>query len=418
MPVITQSPDLDNALVNPANWADENWVHEQFSWMRANEPLKYLSPEGFDPFWNVTRYADIKAIEGNKAVFINDPRPTLGQKMMTEVLQQMTGRKHLVRSLVQMDDPDHMRYRRLTQGWFMGSNLRNLQQRIDELAVHYVDRMGEMGGECDFVKDVAIWFPLRVIMSIFGVPEEDEPLMLKLTQELFGSTDPDVARSFDMMDFMDVVLDFEKYFVELTEARRNKPTDDLASLIANSEIDGERLPQHETNGYYMIIATAGHDTTSASTAGGLLELINNPDQMAAFRHDVDGLMPTAIDEMIRWVSPVRHFMRTATADTEVAGQQIKAGESMILWYPSANRDEAVYTEPNAFRIDRKEGKQIAFGFGAHVCLGQHLARMEMSALFRKLLARVEHIELAGEPQYTQAVFVGGLKSLPIRYKMK
>jgi cytochrome P450 len=168
----------------------------------------------------------------------------------------------------------------------------------------------------------------------------------------------------------------------------------------------------------MIIATAGHDTTSASTAGGLLELINNPTQMAAFRNDVDGLMPTAIDEMIRWVSPVRHFMRTATADTEVAGQKIKAGESMILWYPSANRDEAVYTEPNAFRIDRKEGKQIAFGFGAHVCLGQHLARMEMSALFRKLLARVEHIELAGEPQYTQAVFVGGLKSLPIRYKMK
>ena len=198
-----------------------------------------------------------QAIEGNKALFINDPRPTLGHKMITEMMQQMTGRKHLVRSLVQMDDPDHMRYRRLTQGWFMGSNLRNLQQRIDELAVHYVDRMGEMGGECDFVKDVAIWFPLRVIMSIFGVPEEDEPLMLKLTQELFGSTDPDVARSFDMMDFMDVVLDFEKYFVELTEARRNKPTDDLASLIANSEIDGERLPQHETNGYYMIIATPG-----------------------------------------------------------------------------------------------------------------------------------------------------------------
>ena len=280
MSVFTDSPDLDNALVNPANWANEKWVHEQFSWMRANEPLKYLSPEGFDPFWNVTRYDDIKAIEGNKAVFINDPRPTLGQKMMTQMLQQITGRKHLVRSLVQMDDPDHMRYRRLTQGWFMGSNLRKLQQRVDELAVHYVDRMGEMGGECDFVKDVAIWFPLRVIMSIFGVPKEDEPLMLKLTQELFGSTDPDVARSFDMMDFMNVVLDFEKYFAELTEARRQNPTDDVASLIANAQIDGQQLPQHETNGYYMIIATAGHDTTSSSTAGGLLELINNPEQMA------------------------------------------------------------------------------------------------------------------------------------------
>jgi len=255
-------------------------------------------------------------------------------------------------------------------------------------------------------------------MSIFGVPEEDEPLMLKLTQELFGSTDPDVARSFDMMDFMDVVLDFEKYFVELTEARRNKPTDDLASLIANSEIDGERLPQHETNGYYMIIATAGHDTTSASTAGGLLALLERPEEMAKLRADVDGLLPTAIDEMIRWVSPVRHFMRTATEDCDIGGQTIREGESAILWYPSANRDESVFDAPFDFRVDRKDAKQIAFGFGAHVCLGQHLARMEMASLYRALLNRVEDIELAGEPQYTQSTFVGGLKTLPIRYRMK
>ena len=418
MDVFTQSPALDNAMVSPSNWGSEQWVHDQFAWLRQNEPLKYLSPEGYKPFWNVTRYNDIKEIEGQKQLFINDPRPTLGLEVMEQLVQQMTGRKHLVRSLVQMDDPDHMKYRMLTQGWFMGSNLRKLQARVDELADMYIDRMADMGGECDFVKDVAIWYPLRVIMSIFGVPEADEPLMLKLTQELFGSTDPDVNRSFEPAEFLNVVKDFEAYFVKLSETRRAEPRDDLATIIANAEIDGGQIPDHEANGYYMIIATAGHDTTSASTAGGLLGLINNPDQMAAFRNNVDGLMPTAIDEMIRWVSPVRHFMRTATADTEVAGQKIKAGESMILWYPSANRDEAVYTDPNAFRIDRKEGKQIAFGFGAHVCLGQHLARMEMSSLFRKLLERVEHIELAGEPQYTQALFVGGLKSLPIRYKMK
>ena len=374
MDVFTESPALDNALVSPSNWGSEQWVHDQFAWLRQNEPLKYLSPEGYKPFWNVTRYSDIKEIEGQKQLFINDPRPTLGLEVMEQLVQQMTGRKHLVRSLVQMDDPDHMKYRMLTQGWFMGSNLRKLQARVDELADMYIDRMADMGGECDFVKDVAIWYPLRVIMSIFGVPEEDEPLMLKLTQELFGSTDPDVNRSFEPAEFLNVVKDFEEYFVKLSEARRAEPRDDLATIIANAEIDGGQIPDHEANGYYMIIATAGHDTTSASTAGGLLELINNPTQMAAFRNDVDGLMPTAIDEMIRWVSPVRLFMRTATADTEVAGQKIKAGESMILWYPSANRDEAVYTEPNAFRIDRKEGKQIAFGFGAHVCLGQHLAR--------------------------------------------
>ena len=418
MEIVTQSPALDQAMVDPVKWGNEQWVHEQFAWLRKNAPLKQLAPDGYTPFWNVTRYNDIKEIESQKQLFVNDPRPTLGLEVMQQMVQQMTGRKHLVRSLVQMDDPDHMKYRLLTQGWFMGSNLRKLQARVDELADRYIDRMADMGGECDFVKDVAIWYPLRVIMSIFGVPEDDEPLMLKLTQELFGSTDPDVNRSFEPAEFLNVVKDFEDYFVKLSEARRAEPKDDLATIIATAQIDGAQIPEHEANGYYMIIATAGHDTTSASTAGGLLGLIENPEQMRAFRADPEGLMPTAINEMIRWVSPVRHFMRTATADTEVGGQQIKAGESMILWYPSGNRDEAVYTDPNTFRIDRKESKQIAFGFGAHVCLGQHLARMEMSSLFRKLLERVDHIELAGEPKYTQAVFVGGLKSLPIRYKMK
>ena len=300
----------------------------------------------------------------------------------------------------------------------MGSNLRKLQSRVDELANEYVMRMADMGGECDFVKDVAIWYPLRVIMSILGVPEEDEPLMLKLTQELFGSTDPDVNRSFEPAEFLNVVKDFEDYFVNLTKARRALPTDDVASVIANASVDGVPIPEHEANGYYIIIATAGHDTTSASTAGGLLALMQNPQQMQMLRQDVDRLMPTAIDEMIRWVTPVRHFMRTATEDIQVGGQMIHKGESVILWYPSANRDEAVFSDPFDFRVDRRESKQLAFGFGAHVCLGQHLARMEMSALFRKLLSRVTDIELAGEPQYTQANFVGGLKSLPIRYRMK
>ncbi|MEQ8689737.1 MAG: cytochrome P450, partial [Pseudomonadales bacterium] len=351
-------------------------------------------------------------------VFINDPRPTLGLEMMQAMVQQLSGRKHLVRSLVQMDDPDHMKYRVLTQGWFMGSNLRKLQGRVDELARQYVDRMADMGDEYDFVKDVAIWYPLRVIMSILGVPEEDEPLMLKLTQELFGSTDPDTTRSFEMNEFMDVVKDFEDYFQQLTRQRRAHPTDDVASVIANAQIDGKPIPDHESNGYYIIIATAGHDTTSSSTAGGLLALLENPQEFERLRADPEQYMPTAVDEMIRWVSPVRHFMRTATEDYQLGEQLIRAGESMVLWYPSANRDETVFDQPNTFRVDRKDAKQLAFGFGAHVCLGQHLARMEISALLKELMKRVEHIELAGEPRYMQSTFVGGLKSLPIRYRMR
>ncbi len=418
MDLYTTSPELDNALVDAANWADEDGIHAQFTWLRANDPLRYLEPEGFDPFWNVTKYDDIKEIEGKKQIFINDPRPTLGPKGMQEIIQQMTGRKHLVRSLVQMDDPDHSKYRMLTQSWFMGTNLRKLQADVDALAKMYVDRLAGFGGECDFVKDVAIWYPLRVIMSILGVPEEDEALMLKLTQELFGSTDPDVQRSFEPQDFLGVVQDFEAYFAELTRSRRANPTDDVASVIANAVFDGEPMPELDANGYYMIVATAGHDTTSASTAGGLLALMQNPEQMEKLRADPDGLMPTAIDEMIRWVSPVRHFMRTATEDYEIRGKTIREGESAILWYPSANRDEDIFDAPFEFRVDRKDAKQLAFGFGAHVCLGQHLARMEISALFKELLSRVDSFELAGEPQYTQATFVGGLKSLPIRFKLK
>jgi cytochrome P450 len=418
MQLFTTSPGLDNALVDPATWADERGIHEQLRWLRQHDPLRYLQPIGFDPFWSATKYADIKEIESKKQIFINDPRPTLGPKAMTELVQQLIGRKHLVRSLVQMDDPDHMKYRMLTQSWFMGTNLRKLQGRVDQLAAMYVDRLGELGGECDFVRDVAIWYPLRVIMSILGVPESDEALMLKLTQELFGSADPDNRRSFRPEDFFDVVRDFEDYFRELTRQRRAHPTDDAATLIANAQIDGKPIPELDANGYYIIIATAGHDTTSSSTAGGVLALLENPDQFVKLRADVDALLPTAIDEVIRWVTPVRHFMRTATEDYPLRGKRITAGESVILWYPSANRDEDVFDAPYEFRIDRKDAKHLAFGFGAHVCLGQHLARMEMSALYRELLRRVERIELAGEPRYIHSTFVGGLKSLPIRYRMK
>ena len=415
--VVTESPALDAAIVDTKRWADERGLHEQFAWLRAHAPVRRLQPEGFEPFWSIARHADILAIEGNKKLFINDPRPILGPKLSEAMIQHLSGRRHLVRSLVQMDDPDHRRYRALTQQWFMGSNLRKLAARIDALATQFVDRLATLGGECDFVKDIAIWYPLRVIMTILGVPERDEPLMMKLTQELFGSTDPDTRRTFEAESLMDVVGDFEDYFRALTQSRRAKPTDDVASVIANAQLDGEALPDHETNGYYIIIAAAGHDTTSSSTAGGMLALIENPAEQDKLRANEE-LMASAVDEMIRWVTPVRQFARTATADCTVADTEIKEGESCVLWYPSANRDETVFDDPFAFRVDRPDVRHLAFGYGGHVCLGQYLARMEMAAFFKELLRRAERIELAGEPRWSQSIFVGGLKSLPIRYRMK
>lgn len=415
--VFAESPELDDALVDAGRWADEDWVHAQFAWLRENDPVRRMSPDGFDPFFSVTRHADIKAIESDKQLFINDPRPILGSRLLDHITRHLAGRRHLVRSLVTMDDPDHSRYRALTQRWFMGSNLRKLDGRITQLATEYVDRLGDLGGECDFVRDVAMWYPLRVIMTILGVPDEDEPLMLKLTQEMFGSTDPDVRRSFGAESLMDVIADFEAYFRALSEDRRACPTDDVASLIANARIEGEPVPELETNGYYIIIATAGHDTTSSSTAGGLLALIENPGELAKLRENPDRHMGSAIDEVIRWVTPVRQFMRTATADCTVGGVDVAKDQACTLWYVSANRDETVFDDPFSFRVDRR-ANHLAFGYGPHVCLGQHLARMEMAALYRELLARVDRFELNGEPAYKQSTFVGGLKSLPVRYRMK
>lgn len=412
------SAQLDADLVNPATWADEHHIHELFTWMRHNDPVRKSAPEGFTPFYNIVRHQDVMDIERQKTLFINDPRPILAPDMAQAALEHLTGRKHLVRSLVQMDDPDHMKYRMLTQAFFMPGQLRRMEASVRALAKETVDHMAELGGRCDFVKDVAIWYPLRVVMSVLGVPREDEAYMLKLTQEMFGSADPDVQRSFEITAIKDVIEDFEAYFAKISEDRRRNPREDVATVIANARIDGEPIPEHESNGYYIIVASAGHDTTSASTAGGLHALMEQPEQLARLAADPATHMKGAIEEMIRWVAPVRQFMRTATADYELRGTTIAEGESVVLWYPSANRDEDVFDAPFEFRIDRPSARNLAFGFGAHVCLGQHLARLEMAALYEELLARVEGFEPDGDPAWTQSTFVGGLKTLPIRYRMK
>ncbi|MGH6632920.1 MAG: cytochrome P450, partial [Sphingopyxis sp.] len=260
------------------------------------------------------------------------------------------------------------------------------------------------------------------IMDILGVPPEDEPRMLMLTQQLFGSTDPDLNRSREAITSAEqaiamlnyVIADFENYFGALTAERRANPREDIATVIANATVNGEQIPDREMSGYYMIVATAGHDTTSASTAGAMMELAKNPALFERFRA-ADSDKAGLIEEAIRWTTPVQHFMRSAKEDVEIGGQMIREGDWLMLNYVSGNRDEAVFGDPFAFDPDREKNQQIAFGFGAHVCLGQHLARMEMRILMEELLPRLKSLELAGEPARVESVFVGGLKRLPIRF---
>jgi cytochrome P450 len=221
----------------------------------------------------------------------------------------------------------------------------------------------------------------------------------------------------DKAEFSQTIMEFFDYFTRITADRRANPRDDIASVIANAEINGKPLGDMETNSYYVIVATAGHDTVGSATCGGLLALLEHPDQLEKLQSNLE-LLPLAIDEAVRWITPTKHFMRTATQDNELRGQTIKEGESVMLMYASANRDEEVFDAPFEFRVDRRPNKHLAFGFGAHHCLGHLLAKMEMKALYKQLLERVSDIELAGDPVWMESYFVTGLKTLPIRYKAR
>ncbi len=417
--------EIADALVDSKAYSEWEALHRHFTWARANMPLALAQTERFDPFWAVTRHADILEVSRNNTRFASGIRQTVltdkaGVALATEASPKGDG--HMIRSLVQMDAPDHMKYRLLTQSWFMPKNLKTIESRIREIARDSVEAMLAMGGECDFAKDVAATYPLRVIMNILGVPPEDEPRMLMLTQQLFGPADPEINRSrseitdsaqaIEMLKY--VIADFEAYFAKITADRRLHPKDDIATIIANSTVHGEPIPDFEANGYYMIIATAGHDTTSASTCGAIMELAKNPALFERYRQP-DADFAGLIEEAIRWTTPVQHFMRSATEDCELGGQKISKGDWLMLCYTSANRDEAVFDDPFAFNPDRAANNQIAFGYGGHVCLGQHLARMEMRILMEELLPRLASLELAGKAARVESVFVGGLKRLPIRF---
>lgn len=419
---------LDDAIVNPDVYANEDEIHALYARLRAEDAVHWTQPQGFRPFWSVTRHADITTVSKANDRFVNSLRTYLGPIESEEWIRATTGDTHLFRTLVDLDDPEHMKLRRLTHEWFLPPNLRKLEARIAEIAKDHVDRMAALGPECDFVNEVALWYPLRVIMHLLGVPPEDEPRMLRMTQEIFGAGDPDVVgRSQHItktpvgpeqqVDLLAVAQEFFAYFGAITADRRANPKDDVSTVIANGLIDGQPIGDLQAMSYYVIIATAGHDTTSSTASGGLLQLIRNPDQMAKLKADLS-LLPSAVEEMIRWVTPVKHFMRTATADCELGGKTIKAGDGLALFYWSGNRDEGVFDEPYRFKVDRKPNPHIAFGHGVHLCLGLHLARLEIRALFAELLPRLESIELAGEPKNSRANFVSGLKTLPVRYRLR
>jgi cytochrome P450 len=383
--------------------------------LHGDGPIHRIEADGFRPFWAVIGHGAVMQVERQPKLFTNEPYPVLANDVAIRATEER-GEMN-IRTLIHMDDPDHVKYRRLTADWFKPSSLARLQDRLDELSEQAIDKMVAAGGELDFYNAIAMRYPLQVILAILGLPESDYDRMLKLTQELFGATDPDMGRGASPEEINAILLDFYGYFTTLTADRQANPTGDLATLIANGTIDDEPMPVLEQMGYYTIVATAGHDTTAAAMSEGMHRLATNPEALARLQAEPE-LIPNAVDEMIRLSSPVRHFMRTAQADTEIAGQPIAKGDWVMLNYTAANLDPSMFDDPLRFDVARPNAdKHIAFGFGIHFCLGAQLARMELRSLYSHLIPRLQSVELAGDPATIKAVFVSGHKRLPIRYRL-
>jgi cytochrome P450 len=414
------SSRLDDIIVDPATYADPGTYDGIFTELRREQPLRWTEPEGYRPFWTVSKYKDVMEIERQNDKFINWPRLNLVSIDEEEKVRAGSGKgsTNPLRMLVNMDDPEHRPHRAIAQSWFMPPNLRKLESGLAVLAAEFIDQMEAFGGSCDFVRDVGVRYPLRVIMTILGVPREDDHKMLSWTKAVTGSHDSDVSGGRSGVESRQAAIqEFFQYFGALSAERRKNPTDDLATVIANAKLEGQPIAEFQALSYYFIAATAGHDTTSSTVAGGLLALMQNPSELAKLQNNMD-LLPAAIEEMLRWVSPVTHFFRTATEDYVLRGKEIKAGQALMLCYPSANRDEEIFPDPFAFRIDRTPHRHLAFGHGPHLCMGLHLARMEMKALYRELLSRLDRLQLDGDPAWIKASLVTGLKRLPIRYTLR
>lgn len=408
-------------VISAEHFGAHGYPHAAWRRLRHEAPVFRVEQDGFDPFWAVTKHADIVHVSTRPQQFLNGPRMAMLHNSVRPpgAVNKDPNFKSMLRTLLNMDNPDHRAYRKLVSSWFTPRAINRLEARIEAISSSLLDELQAKAtaGECDFVADVAARLPLKVIAEILGVPPADEPMVLKLSNQGVASQDPEFQQQgvSARESSRTALLEIFSYFSGLGEQRRGAPQDDLATVLVNARLNNEPLPELELLSYFGLIAVAGHETTRNAISGGLNALLDNPEQWHALQSD-PGRAIGAAEEIIRWTSPVIQFARTAVADTELRGCTVRAGDVLVLFYPSANRDEEVFGDSDRFRIDRDPNPHVAFGIGEHVCLGAHLARLELRILFRQLAQRLAAIEPSGPIQHLASSFVGGIKHLPVRYR--
>ncbi len=415
-----QAIDVDPLdLVAPGNYARRGVPHEAWRRLRAESPVQFFEPAGYEDFWAVTRHADIVDIASRPDVFCNSQGIVLLNDQ--QIAANASGESPLrqMRTIIEMDPPEHRLYRKIASGFFTPKGIDRLDEIVAESARTLIDGLGEEG-ECDIIERIAQRHPLRVLGTILGIDRDDEEHVLHLTQQLFASEDPDLQREGEDRTAASYALgmDFYALFDRIIQDRRAHPRDDLASMLANAMLpSGEPLGPIETFGYYLIVFSAGHDTTRNALSGAFDAFVRHPEQLRLVRDNPE-LARGAVEEIVRWTTPVNYMKRTALRDAEVRGRTIRAGERLVLFYASANRDEDVFDDPYRFDITRHPNRHLGFGWAEHFCLGAHLARASQLALVRELARRVEVLEYAGEPSQIASSFVVGLKTLPVRYRLR
>jgi cytochrome P450 len=399
-------------FVDPARYARDGYPHAAWTRLRAEAPVAHFAPPGHRPFWAITKHADIKRISSQPLRFSSAHGIQLGGAQPSVPVQS--------EMVVMLDPPRHGPLRRLASRRFTRGAVRARSPDIERIAVEILDQAATGGGagECDFVERIAAPLPIAVIAWILGVPRADWKLLFRWTNEVIGAADPEYQRPGETpgQTAKHARRELHAYFKRLIEQRRSDPQDDLMSELIHASLDGRPLSEPQLLAYCELMVEAGNETTRNAISGGLLAFCEHRGEWDRLRSRPE-LLPDAVEEILRWVTPINHFTRTATGDYELRGAKIRAGEQVALFYASANRDEEVFADPFAFRVDRRPNRHLAFGIGEHVCMGAHVARVELETIFRHLLARLEWFEVSGPVERLSSVVNGGIKHLPLRYRL-
>jgi cytochrome P450 len=407
--------------------ADQIWLSDREFWLRplderegafatlrAEKPVSFheefeipIMPRG-PGYWSVVKHADILEVSRSPEIFCSGKGSNIGD--LPEPFLEFFG------SMINMDEPRHGRLRRIVSRGFTPRSLGHWEADVQRIAKEIVDRLLREGGG-DFVTDVAAALPLRIICDMMGIPESQHRFVFDCTNAILGAGDPEYTPDLDPSKIIPALLkagsDLSTLAQDLGRHRRNHPTDDLASELVNAEVDGERLTDSELGSFFVLLVVAGNETTRNAISHGMKALCDYPEQRAVWERDFEAVAPTAVEEIVRWATPVIHFRRTATRDTELRGQKIKQGQKVVMWYCSGNRDEDVFPEPFRFDVRRTPNEHVGFGGpGPHFCLGAHLARREITVMFRELLARAPKLAVTGPPDRLQSFFIHGIKHMP------